>query len=88
MVIVSSFSKIRPAEPVISTLVVATIVVNPPDDFELAPIVVASIAPPSISTLVIFTSPVPLGVILIFPSAPFVIVIDPVVLLPVFNIKS
>ena len=88
LVIVSSFSKIKPAEPVISTLVVATIVVKPPEDFELEPIDVPSIVPASISTLLIFTSPLPFGVISISPFVPSVIVIEPVVLLPVFNIKS
>ena len=43
----------------------------------------ASIVPESISTLLISTSPVPLGVIAIFPFAPSVIVIAPVVEFPV-----
>ena len=44
---------------------------------------VPSTAPPSISTLLISTSPVPLGVMDIFPFEPSVIVIDPVVEFPV-----
>ena len=48
----------------------------------------SSIAPLSISTLVIITSPDPCGVIVIFPLAPSVILIEPVVELPVFKITS
>ena len=87
-VIVSSFSKIIPADPVTSKLVLAVIevpfkVVNVPAAAEFAPITVPSRAPPSMSTLLISTSPVPFGVIPIFPFAPSVIVIDPVVVFPV-----
>ena len=63
-------------------------VVNPPVDFELPPITVPSIVPASMSTLLMLTLPLPFGVILISPFAPSIIVIDPVVLLPVFKIKS
>ena len=55
---------------------------------EFVPIVVPSIAPPSISTLLISTSPVPLGVIAMFPLAPSVIVITPVVEFPVLRVTS
>ena len=62
--------------------------VKAPVEAELAPITVPSIAPASISTLEISTSPVPLGVRAIFPLAPSVMVIDPVVELPVLKITS
>ena len=47
---VSSFSSIKPVEPVISKLVLAVTVVNAPDEGVAEPTVVASIAPPSILT--------------------------------------
>ena len=87
-VIVSSFSNITPVDPVISTDVLAVMVINAPVDAEFAPIAVPSIAPPSTSTLDISTSPLPLGVIAIFPFAPSVIVIDPVVEFPVCIVTS
>ena len=87
-VIVSSFSKITPADPVTSKLVLAEIdppfkVVNVPAAAEFAPITVPSTAPPSTSTLLISTSPVPSGVIAMFPLEPSVIIMDPVVEFPV-----
>ena len=88
LVIVSSFSRIIPAEPVTSKLVLAVIVVNAPAAGVAPPIIVPSIAPPSISTLLMSTSPVPFGVIAIFPFSPSVIVMLPVVELPVFNVTS
>ena len=54
----------------------------------LVSMVKSSIAPEPISTLVISTSPDPCGEIVIFPFGPSVIVIDPVVLFPVFSITS
>ena len=57
-----------------------------PDDAELAPMTVPSIVPPSISTLIISTSPVPLGERVIFPLAPSAIVMLPVVEFPVFKV--
>ena len=88
LVIVSSLLSISPEGPVISILVFisavfAVTVVKAPDDAELAPMTVPSIVPPSISTLLISTSPVPLGERVIFPLAPSVIVMLPVVEFPV-----
>ena len=57
LVIVSSFSKITPAEPVTSNEVLAVIVVKSPVVAELAPIAAPSIAPPSISTASKFAVP-------------------------------
>ena len=62
--------------------------VNVPAAAELAPITVPSIAPASTSTLLISTSPVPFGVIAIFPFDPSVMVIEPVVELPVCKVTS
>ena len=56
---------------------------NVPAAAEFAPITVPSTAPPSTSILLISTSPVPLGVIAMFPLEPSVIVMDPVVEFPV-----
>ena len=56
-VIVSSFSKITPADPVTSTDVLAVTAVNAPVDAEFAPITVPSIAPPSMSTASKFAVP-------------------------------
>ena len=53
MVIVSSFSRINPADPDTSTLVLAVTVVNAPDEADVAPIAVPSTLPPFISTVVI-----------------------------------
>ena len=56
-VIVSSFSRIIPEEPVTSKLVLAVIVVKAPVDAELAPIAVLLIVPPDIvRSLSIFAS--------------------------------
>ena len=52
----------------------------------LVPTFKSSIVPESISTFVMSTSPDPCGKIAIFPFGPSVIVIEPVVLLPVFRI--
>ena len=57
LVMVSSFSSMSPADPVISTLVLAVTVVNAPVDAEFAPIAVPSTAPPSISTASRFAVP-------------------------------
>ena len=54
---VSSFSKIMPVDPVISTDVLAVIVVKAPVEAEFAPIAEPSIAPPSISTASKFAVP-------------------------------
>ena len=62
--------------------------VKAPVEAELAPIAVPSIAPASISTLEISTSPVPSGVKAISPLDPSVMVIDPVVAFPVLKITS
>ena len=88
LVIVSSFSRMMPAEPVTSKLVLAVIVVKAPVVADAAPMAVPSIAPEAISTLLISTSPLPLGVIAMFPLEPSVIVIVPVVLLPVCRVTS
>ena len=85
---VSSFSSISPAAPVISILVEAVVVVKAPVDAELAPMVVPSIAPASMSTLLISTSPVPLGERVMFPFTPSVIVMLPEVEFPVFKVTS
>ena len=90
---VSSFCRMRPVVPVISTLVLisavfAATVVKAPVDAELAPMVVPSIAPASMSTLLISTSPVPLGERVIFPLAPSAIVMLPVVEFPVLSVTS
>ena len=63
-------------------------VVNVPAAAAAAPMIVPSIAPASISTLLILTSPVPLGVMSMFPLLPSVMVMDPVVLLPVLSVRS
>ena len=88
LVIVSSFSRMMPAEPVTSKLVLAVIVVKAPVVAVAEPMAVLSIAPASISTLLISTSPLPLGVIAMFPLEPSVIVIEPVVVLPVCRVTS
>jgi len=62
------------------------IVVKAPVVADAAPMAVPSIAPASISTLLISTSPLPLGVMAMSPLEPSVIVIVPVVLLPVCRI--
>ncbi len=54
----------------------------------LVPTTKSSIVPESISTFVISTSPDPCGKIAIFPFGPSVIVMEPVVLFPVFSITS
>ena len=58
---VSSFSNIKPVEPVTSTDVLAVIVVNAPVEAEFAPIAAPSIAPPSISTELSVPKEVTLG---------------------------
>ena len=73
---------------VVPAIVVALSAVNVPACAEFPPIIVASISPPSISTLLIFTSPVPFGVMSIFPLLPFVMVMDPVAVFPVLSIRS
>ena len=57
LLIVSSFSRINPADPVTSTLVLAVTVVNVADEAEEAPIAVPSIAPASMSTASRFAVP-------------------------------
>ena len=56
-VMVSSFSKMIPPEPVTSNEVLAVTVVNAPVEAEFAPIAAPSIAPPSISTASRFAVP-------------------------------
>ena len=62
--------------------------VKAPVDVVLEPIAVPSIVPASISTLLISTSPLPLGVMAMFPFAPSVMVMVPVVEFPVFRVRS
>ena len=69
--------------PVISILVLAVSVVKAPVDVVLEPIAVPSIVPASISTLLISTSPMPFGVMAMFPSGPSVMLMLPVVEFPV-----
>ena len=54
----------------------------------LVPTIKSSIVPELISTFVISTSPDPCGKIAIFPFGPSAIVMEPVVLFPVFSITS
>ena len=70
------------------TVPLAVISVKSPVEAVVAPIVVPLIAPPVILAFEKSTVPDPSGSIAIFPLAPSVIVIAPVVALPVFKTKS
>ena len=59
-------------------------VVNAPVEALLAPIAVPSIAPPFISTLLMFTSPVPFGVISILPF----VSVDTIVFPSIFTLST
>ena len=85
----AAFAPVAEAERLEPTEAVeAEAVVNAPVEAEAAPIAAPSIVPPSISTLVISTSPEPLGVTAMLPLDPSVMVIEPVVPFPVFRIRS